>query len=110
VFDVPDTCGLDNFTLRQALGFKGNDTVCGAMKTLLRSAVAALLNSAHPDVDYPLSTQDVISSVNAALASNDRQTILALASQLDAFNNFGGRLCGFPPTPTPPPTATPSVF
>jgi hypothetical protein len=104
VFDVPDQCDLDNSTLLQALSFQGGDTgVCGAMRILLRTAVAALLNSAHPDVDYSLTTAEVIADVNAALASGDRQTILALASELDASNNLGSNLCGFPPTPTPTP-------
>jgi Beta-propeller repeat len=104
VFDVPDQCGLDSFTLLQALNFKGGDTeMCGASRILLRSAVAALLNSGHPDVDYPLTTAQVIAGVNAALASGDRPTILALASELDASNNLGSDLCGFPPTPTPTP-------
>jgi hypothetical protein len=56
---------------------------------LLRAAVAALLNSAHPDVDYPLTTAQVITVVNAALASNSRVVMLNLANRLDADNNFG---------------------
>ncbi|MGH2523986.1 MAG: hypothetical protein ACRDH2_15880 [Anaerolineales bacterium] len=51
--------------------------------------MAALLNSAHPDVDYPRTTSEVIADVNAALASNNRSTILALATALDADNNLG---------------------
>ncbi len=56
---------------------------------MLRAAVAALLNSAHPDVDYPRSTSDVIAAVNAALASNNRATMLNLASDLDRDNSLG---------------------
>jgi hypothetical protein len=89
VFDVPDSYGLDNVTLLQALSFKGGSSTTAAAQILLRSAVAALLNSASPDVDYLLTTADVIAQVNAALASNDRSTMLALASQLDSYNNFG---------------------
>jgi hypothetical protein len=51
--------------------------------------VAALLNSAHPDVDYPRTTSSVIADVNAALASNNRTTMLNLASALDRDNNLG---------------------
>jgi len=89
VFDVPDSYGLDNYTLRQALSFRGSATTKGVAQILLRAAVSALLNSAHPDVDYPRTTAEVIADVNAALASNDRSTMLALAAELDADNNFG---------------------
>jgi len=78
-----------NMTLLQALSFKGGSTIDGAKSILLRAAVAALLNSASPNVDYPLTTVEVISKVDAALATNDRSAILMLASQLDAFNNLG---------------------
>jgi len=89
VFDVPDSYGLDNSTLLQALSFEGGSGTTAAARILLRAAVAALLNSASPDVDYPLSTAQVIAQVNAALASNDRATMLALAAQLDQYNNMG---------------------
>ena len=87
VFDVPDSYGLDNFTLVQALSFQGGSGTTGAARILLRAAVAALLNASS--VDYPLTTAEVISMVNAALASGDRSTMLALASQLDKYNNYG---------------------
>jgi hypothetical protein len=87
VFNVPDSLGYDNKTLLEALSFKGGNNFKGAAQILLRAGVAALLNSASPDVDYALSTADVISQVNAALASGDRETILDLAGQLDEFNN-----------------------
>jgi len=56
----------------------------------LRAAVAALLNSSNPSVNYPLTTSQVISQVNAALATGDRNTILTLATKLDNANNAGG--------------------
>lgn len=77
-------------TLLQALNYQGNNTVNGAKQNLLRAAVAALLNAAHPDVAYPLTTTEVIDQVNAALATNNRGTILALKDTLDAYNNYGG--------------------
>jgi hypothetical protein len=88
VFNVPDSFGLDNNTLLQALDFAGGSGSTGAARILLRAAVAALLNSAHPDVDYPRTTAEVISDVNAALTGS-RSTMLALASELDADNNLG---------------------
>jgi hypothetical protein len=89
VFDVPNNYGLDNNTLLQALSIQGGNNATGAARNLLRASVAAVLNSAHPDVEYPRSTADVISAVNAALASGNRATMLGLASQLDADNNLG---------------------
>ncbi|MGH3371649.1 MAG: hypothetical protein ACRDPR_16780, partial [Nocardioidaceae bacterium] len=90
VFDVPDSLGLDNATLLQALSFTGGSGTKGAAQTLLREAVAALLNSAHPNLDYPRTTASVINDVNAALASGNRSTMLTLAAALDADNNLGG--------------------
>jgi hypothetical protein len=89
VFDVPDALGLDNNTLLEALSFNGGNTVKGAAKILLRAAVAALLNAAHPDVDYPRTEAEIIADVNAALASGDRSTMLTLAAALDLDNNAG---------------------
>jgi hypothetical protein len=89
VFNVPDSLGLDNATLLEALNFGGGPGVLGGAQILLRAGVAALLNAASPDVDYPLSTAEVISAVNAALASGDRDTMLDLAGVLDANNNLG---------------------
>lgn len=89
MFDVPNALGLDNKTLLQALNFKGGSGVGGASQILLRASVAALLNAAHPDIDYPRTPATVITQVNAALASGNRATILNLASSLDADNNRG---------------------
>jgi hypothetical protein len=81
--------GLASSTLLDALRFKGGSTITEAKQILLRQAVAALLNAAHPGVAYPRTTAQVTAAVNAALASNDRNTILELASALDADNNLG---------------------
>lgn len=88
VFDVPFPDLVDK-TLLQALRSGGGKGVEGAAKNLLRHAVAALLNAAHPDINYPHSEGDVIADVNAALNSGDRDTILSLAEQLDSDNNLG---------------------
>ncbi|HEU0078599.1 MAG TPA: hypothetical protein VFQ76_13155, partial [Longimicrobiaceae bacterium] len=80
---------LASSTLLQALGFGGGSGTAGAAQILLRAAVAALLNASHADVDYPATAASVIADVNAALASNSRSTMLALAAELDADNNLG---------------------
>jgi hypothetical protein len=87
VFDVPDAYGLDSTTLLAALSLQGGPGVNGAARNLMRAAVAALLNSTG--VDYTMTSAEVIAAVNAALASGDRDTMLALAADLDADNNLG---------------------
>ena len=80
--------GQASATLLQALQFGGGPGVDGAERILLRAGVSALLNSTSSLVNYPLTTAQVISQVSAALASNDRPTIIALAETLDAYNNL----------------------
>ncbi len=80
---------LADSTLLQALNFKGGNTLQGAQEILLRAAVAALLDAAHPGVNYPLTPAEIITQVNAALASANRSVILNLATILDGYNNAG---------------------
>jgi plastocyanin len=76
-------------SLREALDFGGGPGVEGAVKNLMRQAVAALLNAAHPDVPYPRTVDEVIALVDRALASNDRNAILTAKDLLDHDNNLG---------------------
>jgi hypothetical protein len=76
-------------TLLQGLSFNGGNGVDGASRILLRAAVAAVLNAANDEVDYRYTTAEITSRVDAALASGDRATILAVAADLDAANNGG---------------------
>jgi hypothetical protein len=48
-----------------------------------------MLNAGHPSVDYPSTRLQVRDAINAALASNNRATMLARAAALDADNNLG---------------------
>ena len=76
-------------SLLTALGFGGGPGLDGAAEILLRASVAALLNASHPGVSYPRTPLSVIADVNSALASQNRDTMLALAAALDADNNRG---------------------
>lgn len=58
----------------------------GKENALARHAVAALLNSANPDVDYLYSTSEVISMVQAAFASGDYEDTKDL---FEAQNELG---------------------
>jgi len=78
-----------NRTLGEAIAFAGGPGVNGAKQILLRAAVASLLNASHPDINFTMSEAEVIAAVNAALTSNNRNTMLTLAAQLDDDNNLG---------------------
>lgn len=88
--DLTDLNGDGNSdTLIDALNFGGGPGVAGAARNLLKQAAAALLSASHPDVSYGLTAAQVIAQVNDALASGDRDTMIALAGDLDALNNEG---------------------
>jgi hypothetical protein len=74
-------------TLLEALSFKGGPTVQDAKNILLRQAAAAYLNSLS--IAYAFTTSDVVSMVNDALATGDRETILGVKDVLDDANNGG---------------------
>jgi len=80
---------LASQTLLQSLQGGGGPGTLGAARILLRAAVAALLNAAHSGVDYPRTSAQIVADVNAALASNNRDAMLTLASSLDGDNNLG---------------------
>jgi hypothetical protein len=82
--------GLGNDSLLTALNYQGGPTLTDAARILLRQAVAGLLDSTALGGKYSLTTAEVLAQTNAALASGNRDTILAFASQLDKFNNTGG--------------------
>lgn len=87
VFDVPDEYGLDDVPLALALRFPAGWGSQSAVQQLLRAGVAALLNAANPDLNYPLTEEEVIAQVNAALASGDPAEMRALTQQLNMYNN-----------------------
>jgi len=81
---------MGSATQVQALHFQGGDSVPEKAEILLRAAVAAVLNADSPGVNFPWTSAQVISAVNAALASQDATTIINLANQLDGDNNGPG--------------------
>ena len=88
VFDVPDAYRVDNIPLLDALSFDGGPTIGDAARNLVRAGVAGLLNAQSADVNYPITTSQVIAEVDAAIASGDRTTILAEANRLEGMNNL----------------------
>jgi len=77
---------LGSLTLAQALGTGG-----GGINALLRHSVAAVLNAANTNVDYPLTTSQIVSAVQAAAAGGDA-AVEQLKNQLDSYNNYGANL------------------
>jgi hypothetical protein len=75
---------IASLTLLEGLGLNG-----GGVNALTRHAIAAVLNAAHPGVDYPLTVMEIQTAVNAAFASGDAATIESTKDMLDRFNNAG---------------------
>jgi hypothetical protein len=90
-FDPTSVQGID--TLLNALSYPGGPGAAGAERILLRAAAAAWLNAAHEGVGYPYRRNtdpfNIVQSVNAAIASGDRATMINLAGVLDRANNLG---------------------
>lgn len=84
---VFDGAEFGDDTLGEAIAYNG-----GGLNALARHAVAALLNAAHPDIDYGYATPaDVIAAYNAA-RTGDRATLNAQKDEFDEFNNAGCEL------------------
>jgi Ca2+-binding RTX toxin-like protein len=78
---------LADLTLVDALGLGG-----GGIDALLRHAVSAVLNAVHPWVSYPLSVQEIVTRVNAAIASSEAGAIDSLKNVLQGYNELGSDL------------------
>jgi len=88
------TSATSGSTLLQALSFMGGPGTDDAERILMRAAVAGILSASNPNVGYPSSVPLIITSVNNAIASGDRDTMLNLKNQIDADNNIGCPLNG----------------
>jgi hypothetical protein len=64
-----------------------------AFKNLMREAIAAVLNAAHPQVNYPATEAEIIVMVNDVLAQCDIAELISLANDLKTANNAGSPLC-----------------
>jgi hypothetical protein len=84
-----------NVTLLDALNFKGGTGVLGGERILLKQAVASLLNAASNGgtqsplaINFPIEEWDLVLMVSLALATDDRDTMIELSTQLDTDNNL----------------------
>jgi uncharacterized repeat protein (TIGR01451 family) len=79
---------ISSSTLMSSLSFKVRRGIEGGARNLVRKAVTAVLNAAHPDVNYPLTVSSIVSDVNAALASVDRGAMMSVAMVLESYNDL----------------------
>ena len=85
----PRYSSLSEATLLLALRFKDGPGLLGAAKALLREGSAALLNAAHPEIEFPLTRTQVLHRVGDALDTQDPGALLAAAEELAALNAAG---------------------
>ena len=89
VFTFPNAADpLAGATLLEALSFQGGPTVADKEALFLHHAVAGLLN-ASAGLDYALSVNGVINTVNRALARHRAGRYERLKNEFDAANNLG---------------------
>jgi len=94
-FSAAASTPYGSLTLRQGLNLDGGSGISGAQRILLRHAIAALLNASYDPLAYPWQREGsafrppLLSTVNNALLSGSRTTMLSLAAQLDRDNNLG---------------------
>jgi uncharacterized repeat protein (TIGR01451 family) len=84
---IPGASTLSAETLLVALDGGGGSGLGGKAENLIRAAIAALLNAAAGNPTYPITTSQIISQTNAALASLNQGTISNKANQFDNWNN-----------------------
>ena len=92
VFDLPPMYEHLDATLLDALSFKGGKGCDAAVRLLYEHAVAALLNIAHPDVDYLVELSILNKFINQVLTfygGMNRGYILSLKDAIDEWNNEG---------------------
>ena len=84
--------GITDATLITALNFGGGKGFEGKARNLLRAGVAALLNAAHPDVDYRYGEEQVKVLIISAFWYGDPDYFDTLKEDFDCWNNMGGEI------------------
>lgn len=80
---------LDGDNVLTALKYGGGNDTTAAARLLIRSGIAAILNSAHPLVNYTWPIPKIQFRVNRALNEGIREDMLWLKDTLDSWNNLG---------------------
>lgn len=91
MFEIPSELYINFVHVHfiDGLSLSGGSAVEGAAYILMRHALAAMLNMRNPDVNYPLDKTQIRDIVNTALASLDRDQILAAKDLLEGYNELG---------------------
>jgi hypothetical protein len=76
-------------TLRAAFLLSDEGGLLGAVRWLVREGGAAMLNSAHFKIEYPLTRTQVLTRVGEALSGGNEEAMRALAAELQAANAAG---------------------
>lgn len=76
-------------TLRAAFLFPDETGLLGAVRMLAREGGAAMLNSAHFRIEYPMTRTQVLTHVEEVLRSGDEAAMRGLAERLEAWNAAG---------------------
>jgi len=77
---------LGNMTLLDALRQQGGASTAGWANVLVRHGIAAMLNSLHRGVRYPLNFWQIRRLVHEALVSQDNQAMERVTSMLENLN------------------------
>lgn len=98
IFDVDITISAgkktenESPTLLEALSAKGGvNEDKGVYDALIRHAVAAILNAANPNINYPLTETEIINAVHDAIIDGNPSAEL-LKNELDSYNNLGASI------------------
>lgn len=83
-FNLPEPWA--STSMLEALNLRGGPGVEGKINNLLRIATASYLNAAV-EIDFPLTRVQIVTAVNAAVASGDQSVIVALQETYDDLNN-----------------------
>lgn len=85
--DVFDRIILSNADLTLFQAINPTPPLNDPIKQLALQATAALLNAAHPDINYPLTVNQVITMFQQAFDSNDNEIIEDTKDLFDGYNN-----------------------
>jgi hypothetical protein len=98
VYDLPaNFSSLGSNTLEEAMHWSNGRWPIDRARNLIKHATAALLNATHPDVYYEWTMLQILNEVNAALATENNNTMNNLATDIDDMNNSGCPLSGRSP-------------
>ena len=78
---------MSGYTLVKGLAFQGGSDAAGGAQILLRAGIAGMLNTATFGSGYPMTNSQLVTSVNNALGSGDRATMVNLGATIDKYNN-----------------------